>query len=30
MKGPYEQPLSDMEMLILVGVILGVLSLSLT
>jgi hypothetical protein len=30
MREPYQQPLSDMEMVILVGVILGVLSLALT
>ncbi len=30
MKGPHQQPLSDLEMVILVGVILGVLSLTLT
>jgi hypothetical protein len=30
MKEPYQQPLSDMEVVILVGVIFGVLSLALT
>jgi hypothetical protein len=30
MKERYQQPLSDMEMVILVGVILGALSLALT
>jgi hypothetical protein len=30
MKEPHQQPLSDLEMVILVGVILGVLSLTLT